>query len=395
MKVIIAGGGIGGLSAAIALTKVGFEVEVIERAPALGEVGAGLQISPNASKALAALGVLEAVAAVASMPQTLEMRLGRTGEKVFSIPIAKEARNRYGAPYLHVHRADLIEVLRRAAEFAGVRVRLGARVSAYVRDNDGLRVGLDTGAIVPCDLLVGADGVRSTVRTQMLGEEDPRYTGAVAWRLTVPADVAPDLPHSAIVWAGPGRHAVTYRIRRGELINFVGVVETEKWRGESWDQPGDLLELAEDFGDWAQPIPDIIAACGTCFVWALFDRDPLTHWHEERVVLLGDACHPMPPFQAQGAAMAIEDAIVLAKCLQAHGVSAQGLGMYEKLRKPRTSKVLASARANMGVFHRSNAFTQAATYGPMKLADRLFPSFVRSRQDWIYGYDVREVQAGR
>ena len=395
MKVIIAGGGIGGLSAAIALTKVGFEVEVIERAPALGEVGAGLQISPNASKALAALGVLEAVAAVASMPQTLEMRLGRTGEKVFSIPIAKEARNRYGAPYLHVHRADLIEVLRRAAEFAGVHVRLGARVSAYVRDNDGLRVGLDTGAIVPCDLLVGADGVRSTVRKQMLGEEDPRYTGAVAWRLTVPADVAPDLPHSAIVWAGPGRHAVTYRIRRGELINFVGVVETEKWRGESWDQPGDLLELAEDFGDWAQPIPDIIAACGTCFVWALFDRDPLTHWHEERVVLLGDACHPMPPFQAQGAAMAIEDAIVLAKCLQAHGVSAQGLGMYEKLRKPRTSKVLASARANMGVFHRSNAFTQAATYGPMKLADRLFPSFVRSRQDWIYGYDVREVQAGR
>lgn len=395
MKVIIAGGGIGGLSAAIALSKVGCEVEVIERAPALGEVGAGLQMSPNASKALAALGVLEAVAAVSSMPQMLEMRLGRTGEKVFSIPIAKEARNRYGAPYLHVHRADLIEVLRRAAEFAGVHVRLGARVSAYVRDNDGLRVGLDTGAIVPCDLLVGADGVRSTVRKQMLGEEDPRYTGAVAWRLTVPADVAPDLPHSAIVWAGPGRHAVTYRIRRNELINFVGVVETDKWRGESWDQPGDLLELAEDFGDWAQPIPDIIAACGTCFVWALFDRDPLPRWHEERVVLLGDACHPMPPFQAQGAAMAIEDAIVLAKCVQAQGVSAQGLGTYEKLRKPRASKVLASARANMGVFHRSNAFTQAATYGPMKLADRLFPSFVRSRQDWIYGYDVREVQVGR
>jgi salicylate hydroxylase len=392
MKVIIAGGGIGGLSAAIALSKVGFEVEVIERAPVLGDVGAGLQLSPNATKGLAGLGVLEAVAAVSSMPQSLEMRLGRTGEKVFSIAIAKEARERYGAPYLHVHRADLIEVMRRAAEFAGVRIRLGARVSAHVRDDDGLRVGLDTGQIIACDLLVGADGVRSTVRKQMLGEEEPRYTGAVAWRLTVPADVAPDLPHSAIVWAGPGRHAVTYRIRRGELINFVGVVETEKWRGESWDQPGDLLELAGEFGAWAQPIPDIIAACGTCFVWALFDRDPLERWHEERVVLLGDACHPMPPFQAQGAAMAIEDSIVLAKSLQAHGVSATALGTYEKLRKPRTSKVLASARANMGVFHRSNAFTQAATYGPLKLADRLFPSFMRSRQDWIYGYDVRQVQ---
>ncbi|MEQ1781985.1 MAG: FAD-dependent monooxygenase [Hyphomonadaceae bacterium] len=391
MKIVIAGGGIGGLSAAIALCKVGFEVEVVERAPALLEVGAGLQLSPNATKALAALGVLEAVAAVSSAPETLEMRIGRTGQKVFSIPIAKEARNRYGAPYLHTHRADLIEILARAAKHAGAQIRLGARVSAYVHDDASLRVGLDTGAILPCDLLVGADGVRSTVRRQMLGEEAPRFTGAVAWRMTVPADVAPDLPPSAIVWAGPGKHAVTYRLRRGALINFVGVVETRDWRSESWDQTGDPIELAKEFGDWAGPIPDIIASASQCFVWALFDRDPLSRWSDDRVTLLGDACHPMPPFQAQGAAMALEDAIVLAKCLQAEGVSAAALQHYEKLRKPRASKVLASARANMGVFHRSNAVTQAATYGPMKLADRLFPSFVRSRQDWIYGYDVRDV----
>jgi salicylate hydroxylase len=392
MKVVIAGGGIGGLCAGIALAKVGFDVDLIERAPALTDVGAGIQLSPNATKGLAGLGVLEAVAQVASAPQTLEMRIGRTGEKVFSIPIAQEARKRYGAPYLHVHRADLIEILSRAAKFAGVTVRLGARVSAYVRDVDGLRVGLDTGAIIPCDLLVGADGVRSTVRRQMLGEQEPRYTGAVAWRMTVPADVAPDLPHAAIVWAGPGRHAVTYRIRRNELINFVGVVETDKWPGESWDQPGDPTELADDFGGWAPPIPDILASASNCFVWALFDRDPLPRWSEDRVVLLGDACHPMPPFQAQGAAMAIEDAIVLAKCLQVHGVSQASLTLYERIRKPRTTRVLASARANMGVFHRSNAITQAATYGPMKLADKLFPAFVRSRQDWIYGYDVRHVE---
>ncbi len=392
MKVVIAGGGIGGLCAAIALCKVGFEVEVVERAPALKEVGAGLQMSPNASKGLAALGVLEAVAAVSAMPETLEMRIGQTGKKVFSIPIAREARVRYGAPYLHVHRADLLEILHRAALFAGAQVRLGARVSAYVRDGAGLRVGLDTGAILPCDLLVGADGVRSTVQKQMLGEDAPRFTGAVAWRMTAPADIAPDLPRAAIVWAGPGRHAVTYRIRRGELINFVGVTETRHWRSESWDQPADPAELAHAFGDWAPPIPDIIASASQCFAWALFDRDPLPRWSDERVTLLGDACHPMPPFQAQGAAMAMEDAIVLAKCLHAGGVSMDALKLYEKLRKPRASKVLASARANMGVFHRSNAVTQAATYGPMKLADRLFPSFVRSRQDWIYGYDVRKVE---
>ncbi|MEQ1610268.1 MAG: FAD-dependent monooxygenase [Hyphomonadaceae bacterium] len=391
MKVVVAGAGIGGLCAAIALTKVGFDVEVVERAPALTEIGAGIQLSPNAVQGLAGLGVAEAVLAMSSQPQTLEMRIGRTGEKVFSIPIAKDARKRYGAPYLHIHRADLIEILRRAAEFAGVHIRLNARVAAYVREDTGLRIGLDTGAIIAADLLVGADGARSTVRKQMLGEDEARYTGAVAWRITAPADVAPDLPHAAIVWAGPGRHAVTYRIRRGELINFVGVVETDRWREESWVQVGDLTELAGEFGAWSPPIPDIIASAGECHVWALFDRDPLPRWSDDRVTLLGDACHAMPPFQAQGAAMAIEDSIVLAKCLQAAGVSEESLKTYEKLRKPRTSRVLNSARSNMGVFHRSNAWTQAATYGPMKMADRLFPAFIRSRQDWIYDYDVRKV----
>jgi salicylate hydroxylase len=391
MKVVVAGAGIGGLCAAIALSKVGFEIEVVERAAELTEVGAGLQLSPNAVKGLAGLGVADAVLAVASQPETLEMRIGKTGEKVFSIPIAKEARRRYGAPYLHVHRADLLEILRRAAVFAGVHLRLGARVSAYVKEAHGVRVGLDTGVILPADLLVGADGIRSTVRRQMIGPSEPRFTGAVAWRITASADVAPDLPPAAIVWAGPGRHAVTYRIRRGELINFVGVVETEKRRSESWDEAGNPRDLVSDFGGWAAPIPDIIASAGTCHVWALCDRDALPRWSDERVTLLGDACHAMPPFQAQGAAMAIEDSIVLAKCLAADGVSAASLQKYENLRKPRTSKVLASARANMGVFHRSNAWSQAATYGPMKLADRLFPAIVRARQDWIYAYDVRKV----
>lgn len=391
MKVVIAGAGIGGLSAAIALAKAGFQVEVIERAPELREVGAGLQMSPNAMKGLEALGVAEAVNAVSSEPGALEMRIGKTGAKVFSIPMGEAARQRYGAPYLHIHRADLLEILRRGAEFADVRIRLGARVAAYVHEGAGVKVGLDTGAIIEADLLVGADGSRSAVRKQMLGQDQAHFTGAVAWRTTVPSDVAPDLPHAAIVWAGPGKHAVTYRIRRGELINFVGVVETERWRGESWDQPGDAVDLARNFGGWAPPIPDIIAAAGPCNVWALFDRNPLPRWSDGRVTLLGDACHAMPPFQAQGAAMAIEDAVVLARCLEAEGVSDASLKTYEKLRKPRTSKVQASARNNMGVFHRSNIVTQAATYGPLKLADRLFPAMVRSRQDWIYGFDVRRV----
>lgn len=392
MKAVIAGAGIGGLSAAIALANAGFEVQVVERAPALTEVGAGIQLSPNAMKGLEALGVADAVLALASLPERLELRIGRTGKRIFSIPMGQEALRRYGAPYAHIHRADLIGVLERAAISAGARILLNARVLAYANGSERISLGLDTGAILEADLLVGADGSRSQVRTQLLGDAPARFTGSVAWRFTVPADVAPDLPHAAIVWAGPGRHLVTYRIRRGEMINFVGVVERDCWREESWDEPGDPRELVKDFGSWAAPIPDMLVAAGACNLWALYDREPLARWSGQRVTLLGDACHAMPPFQAQGAAMAIEDAVVLARCLAARGVSESALGAYEALRKPRTSRVLASARGNMRIFHRSSVWARAATYGPMKIANRLFPELVRSRQDWIYGYDVRRIE---
>jgi salicylate hydroxylase len=390
MKVVIAGGGIGGLSAGLALARVGIAVTVVERAPALTEVGAGLQLSPNAMKCLAHLGVAEAAEAVSSEPQALELRIGKSGSVIFSIPMGETARKRYGAPYLHIHRADLVSVLAEAGKHAGVKLRTGARVSAFTREGGEIRVGLDTGDILHCDLLVGADGMRSAVRRQMFGEGQARFAGAVAWRLTVPSSVAPDLPPVASVWTGAGKHAVTYRIRRGELINFVGVVETDRWRSESWNETGDLVELARDFGGWAPPVPDIIAAAEYCYLWALFDRDPMPRWAEGAVTLLGDACHAMPPFQAQGAAMAIEDAVVLARCLQGGEIEA-ALKQYEALRKPRTTKVLMSARANMGVFHRSNALTQAATYGPMMIASRLMPRFVNARQDWIYGYDATKA----
>jgi salicylate hydroxylase len=389
MKIVVAGAGIGGLSVALALARAGFEVETVERAPALREVGAGLQLSPNAMKALASMGVAEAVEAVSSAPDALELRIGRSGAKVFSIPMGEAARKRYGAPYLHIHRADLVDILAKAAQAAGARVRLGARVSAWARESDGLRIGLDTGDILAGDLLVGADGMRSTVRQRMLGSDHPRFTGAVAWRVLAPIEAYPALPNAAVVWAGAGRHAVTYRIRRGRMINFVGVVEEDGWREEGWDEPGDKKKLLKAFEGWAEPVTKVIEAAESCHRWALFDRDPLPRWSEGRVTLLGDACHPMPPFQAQGAAMAIEDAVVLAQCLSAQPDAPEAaLAAYEAKRKPRTTKVLASARSNMGVFHRSNALTQAATYGPMKVASMIAPAFVKSRQDWIYGFDA-------
>lgn len=389
MKVLVAGGGIGGFSAALALARAGLAVELVEQALVLGEVGAGLQLSPNAMKALAHLGVADAVAENASQPETLELRIGRTGERVFSIPMGAAALARHGAPYLHVHRADLLAALAAAAGEAGVKLRLGARLVRYAHTPDGVEAGLDSGDVLRADLLVGADGLRSHIRQQMLGPRPPRFTGAVAWRGLAPADAAPDLPQAAIVWAGPGRHAVTYRVRKGALINFVGVIEQQEWREEGWAHPGDRTELAGFFADWADPLPQIIARLGAVNRWALFDRDPLPTWSDRRVVLLGDACHPMPPFQAQGAAMAIEDAVVLARRLSANRDAPEAaLKAYEAERKPRTSRVLASARSNMAVFHRASPLAQAATYGPMRIADRLLPGFVHGRQDWIYSHDV-------
>ncbi|MDZ4762380.1 MAG: FAD-dependent monooxygenase [Alphaproteobacteria bacterium] len=392
VKVVIAGGGIGGVTAALALARRSFDVEIVEQASALREAGAGLQLSPNAMKVFRALGIEERIASVASVPKALELRLGRSGQKVFSIPMGGAASRRYGAPYLHIHRADLLEILLGAAKESGqVRVRLGARLAGYLEEGRGVRAGLDTGEIVEGDVLVGADGLHSQVRRQLCGPDEAQFTGAVAWRFTAPADAVRehfDAP-AATVWAGPGRHAVTYALRRGELMNFVGVVESDGWRAEGWSEEGDLTELAAAFAGWARPVTALIEAATSCMRWALFDRDLLERWTAGRVALLGDACHPMPPFQAQGAAMAAEDAFVLARCLGDAGGNIPGaLAHYERLRKPRTTKVLASARSNMGVFHRSNPVTQAATYGPMKLAGMLLPGFVRSRQDWIYGHDA-------
>jgi salicylate hydroxylase len=211
----------------------------------------------------------------------------------------------------------------------------------------------------------------------------------------VPVDalgVAPP-PPSACVWVGRGKHAVTYRLRRGELANFVGVVERDGWRGESWVEQGTREEAARDFVGWHPAVTGIIDAASAHFRYALFDRDPLSRWTDGRVALLGDACHPMLPFMAQGAAMAIEDAWVLAaKLAVQRDDPAAALKAYEQARLRRTSHVQRAARANTGIFHRSTFLGQSLTYGPMWLAAKLMPMAVHARQDWIYGADVtREV----
>jgi salicylate hydroxylase len=224
----------------------------------------------------------------------------------------------------------------------------------------------------------------------MLGDTPARFTGNVAWRLVVPAPKVPAklIPPTACIWTGTGRHAVTYYLRRGELINFVGVVECSDWQHESWTEQGDKRQLLDDYKRWAKPITTLIDQATDCYRWALFDRDPLEKWSLGRVTLLGDACHPMLPFLAQGAVMSIEDAWVLSRQLKGTNDIPAALAAYEAARKPRTTKTQLGARRQMGLYHKRGLPAQFGTYAPMWLAGKVTPSFVHARQDWLYKFDV-------
>mgnify|MGYP000017630489 CR=1 FL=1 len=396
MHIIIAGGGIGGLTTALCCAHFGHHVTVLERAAALTDVGAGIQIPPNAMKVFQALGLDADIARDAFAPTALETRMGETGQQIFRVPLGALAVQRWGAPYLHIHRADYITALAEALSHrAPDALRLGASVLGYTQGDDGVAVSLDTGDTLTGDILIGADGIGSVVQSQMLGPQPATFTGNVAWRLTVPvSDLGKTVPPpTACAWMGRGRHGVTYLLRRGTVANFVGVVERRDWQEEGWTLRGSRAEALDDFKGWDPIITRLIETApeDSLHRWALFDRAPLPHWTDGRVALLGDASHPMLPFMAQGAAMAVEDAWVLAQEIshETRDVAASLLA-YQSRRHARTAKVQAASRANMSTFHQRTRLGQLATYGPMWLGGRLAPNVVRGRFDWLYETDVTQ-----
>jgi salicylate hydroxylase len=394
--VLIVGGGIGGLTAALACAKAGHSVSLFERAREFAEVGAGLQIPPNAMKVLRALGAAGRVSRDAVRPSALQMRDGRTGRFVFDVPLGAASERRWGAPYLHIHRADYIGALRDlVAEEPDVSVHLDRAVMGLASSAGQATLRLADGTQVTGDVIIGADGLHSVVRDWMHGGDEPRFTGNMAWRATVLVSVleehAPEA--AACVWTGPMRHAVTYRLRGGTLANLVGVVEVGRLarKGpESWTEAGDKADALADFGGWHPTVTRILESVpdGALYRWPLYDRKPLPFWSQGRVTLLGDAAHPMLPFMAQGAAMATEDAWVLAQALSGEGDVPDALQAYEAKRRKRTARVQKASRANSRTFHRVSGFSQLATYGPMWLAGKVSPALVRSRFDWLYGHSV-------
>lgn len=392
-RIVIAGGGIGGMAAALALLQKGFKVRVFEQAPALTEVGAGVQISPNGSRALDALGAFERLQALSCTPERKEFRLWNSGTAWPMFDLGEQAVGKYGYPYLTVYRPDLLEALTEGVRALDPHsIVLDARVTGVEQGSDAVTLVLEDGRRVEGDILIGADGVRSKVREILWGGAKPKFSGMVAWRGVIPMENLPEHLRRMVgnTWIGPGGHVVHYPLRNGKLMNFVGTIDREDWQAEAWNVQGAAEDCARDFAGWHEDVHTMIHAAPALFTWALMVRDPMDKWTKGRVSLVGDACHPTLPFLAQGAVMAIEDGVVLARCLAEAGDDLpSALERYENARIARTSKMVLGARDNTDRFHNSELRTEE---GARRYLEREWSRApIHDRYDWLYSYDAKTV----
>ena len=391
MKVLIAGGGIGGLTAALALLKRGFDVEVYEQASALKEVGAGLQLSANGNRALYELGVGDALRQLSCEATGKEIRLWNSGETWKLFDLGAVSVENYGYPYFTVYRPDLLAVLADAVRaLKADAIRLGAKSIGFEQDADGVSLRLE-GSSARGDALIGADGMHSNIRQTLFGADRPEFTGLMAWRGVIPMARLPGRMRRMVGtnWVGPGGHIVHYPLHAGALMNFVGVKERADWQVESWSVRGTVEECLADFRGWNEDLEMMIRAIDEPYKWALMHRAPLDRWSVGRVSLLGDACHSTLPFLAQGAVMAIEDGFILARALAAHADVAQALTRYEAARRERTRRIVEGAAANTKRFHNPEL---AHAAGARAYVDREWTEArVKERYEWLFTYDVTAV----
>jgi salicylate hydroxylase len=392
--VVIAGAGIGGLTAALALARNGFPVCVLEAAERLEETGAGIQLSPNAARILCALGLGERLKSLAVVPEEIRVMNARSGRVLARAPLGAAAEERYGAPYWAIHRGDLQRVLLEAVGATPeIALKLGARVDEFAVHENGVTVSAicNMGSIEERgSALIAADGLWSALRRRLGHREQPRFAKHTAWRALVPAeDVAPALREPAVNLGlgrggGGGGHLVHYPVRAGRLINVVAILR-DPWSEPGWSAQGKPAELLAHFPArmWQAPAREMLGAAQHWQKWALYDCAPLAHWGRGPVTLLGDAAHPMLPYLAQGAAMAIEDAAVLGLCLaRAPHDPAGAMRSYERARLARTARTQRAARRNGTVYHMGGAAASLRTLALLAMGgQRLI-----SRYDWLYGW---------
>lgn len=388
MDILIVGAGIGGLTAAIRLVQRGHRVRVVEQAKVLGEVGAGIQMSANAVKVLQAVGVEPALEATGVKPKAFEFRRFNSGELLHRIPLGDAHREKHGAAYYQMHRRDLHDALVQALRaVAPDAVRLDAPVRQVYEDTAAAEVELVNGERLRADLVVGADGVKSVVRQHVLGADKPVFTGQVVWRVLVPVERIPQALRTDVVstiWCGPHNHGVMYYLRSGQLINFVGCV-ARPWEEESWTSSRPWAELDQDYAGWHPMVRAVVEAADRdqCYRWALNSRVPAMVWSTQRVTMLGDAVHSTLPYMAQGAAMAIEDAGVLARALELDLPMAEQLRVYEQHRAPRTRRVVEESTEMGQLYQIDNADAMRQAFHDRNIA--------KSRNEWLYPYDPLTV----
>lgn len=391
--ILIAGGGIGGLIAALALLQKGFDVDVYEQAPELAELGAGIQVAANGTRLLIELGLEDRLRGIVCEAAGKEVRIWNTGQTWKLFDLGQDSIERFGAPYWLVHRGQLHTVLIEAVrELKPDAIHLDAAAVRYEQDASGVVLHLSRGRTARGDVLIGADGVHSALRGSMFDSPKATFTGLMAWRGLAPMDQLSDELRRPVGtnWVGPGGHVITYPICGGEYLNFVGLVENRQWTEESWSTMGSVEEALADFQGWHPLVQETVAKLDQPFRWALVGRDPLPNWTIGRVSLLGDACHPTLPFLAQGAIMAIEDGVVLARCLEAMPDDpVAALQTYQSMRIERTTAIVNGSNANLDRFHNQ------ALADPVKAVEYVErewkPEQVRIRYDWLFEYDATTV----
>jgi salicylate hydroxylase len=390
MKILVAGAGLGGLTAAACLLKRGHTVQVFEQSPHLGEIGAGIQLSANAVKVLDHLGLREELEVAAVRPLAYEFRRYDTGEILHRVPLNEDGTHErvHGTPYYHVHRSDLHGMLARAVQrLSPSAIHLSARTVGFEETASSVQLRLADGRTPSGDILVGADGIKSVIRAGLVGPADPVYTGQAAWRVTIPAERLPAAIMRPVVtvWCGPKNHAVIYCVRGGALLNFVGCHERARDE-ESWTTRRPWTELQQDYAGWHPEVQTIIEAMdrSECFRWSLNSRTPLERWSSRRATLLGDAIHPTLPYMAQGAVMAIEDAAVLARCLEVDEPVESRFARYERNRAARTARIVHESAEHGELFHIMDAAEMRQAFVRKDIA--------RSRREWLYCYDPTAVE---